>query len=382
MYSLPMKDEFKSPGQLITHLVEQRGWSKRVLSTVLDMSETVVNKMTTDVRPISATDAILLEDVFNVPASTFLDLQSRYDLAKARIKSAPDQKRSERALLFNALPIASMVKRGWIDVQDIKDYKTIEVEISKFFQVESTSEIPVLPHAAKKTNVTSGTTAEQLAWLYRVKQIAVEMIVPPASKNSIENAIESLIPLRISEAAIRKVPEILAKAGVRFVIVESLPSAKIDGVCFWLADNAPVIALTLRFNRIDNFWFVLRHELQHALLGHGKSIIQIDTELEKDNSLYQDIAEEEKLANEAAANFCVPSKKIESFIARKSPFFSERDLLGFAKINQIHPGLVVGQLQRRTGRYELFRKHLISISSYITPASVVDGWGTVAPTGI
>lgn len=377
-----MKNEFKSPGQLITHLVEQRGWSKRVLATVLDMSETVVNKMTTDVRPISASDAILLEDVFSVPASTFLDLQSRYDLAKARIKTAPDPRRSERAHLFNALPIASMIKRGWIDVQDIKDYKVIEAELLKFFQVESTSEIPVLPHAAKKTNVASDTTAEQLAWLYRVNQIALEMIVPPASKNSIENAIESLIPLRISEAAIRKVPEILAKAGIRFLIVESLPSAKIDGVCFWLNDNAPVIALTLRFNRIDNFWFVLRHELEHALRGHGKGIVQIDIELERDYSIDQNIAEEESLANEAGANFCVPSKKIESFIARKSPFFSERDLLGFAKIHQIHPGLVVGQLQRRTGRYDLFRKHLVNVSPYIIPASVVDGWGTVVPTGI
>jgi len=281
-----MENEFKSPGQLITHLVEQRGWSKRVLATVLDMSETVVNKMTTDVRPISATDAILLEDVFGIPASTFLDLQSRYDLAKARIKSAPDPKRSERVHLFNALPIASMIKRGWIDVQDIKDYNAIEAELSKFFQVESPSEIPVLPHAAKKTNVASDTTAEQLAWLYRANQIALEMIVPPASKSSIENAIESLIPLRISEASIRKVPEILAKAGIRFVIVESLPSAKIDGVCFWLADNAPVIALTLRFNRIDNFWFVLRHELEHALRGHGKSFVKIDVELEKGNSKY------------------------------------------------------------------------------------------------
>jgi len=377
-----MENEFKSPGQLITHLVEQRGWSKRVLATVLDMSETVVNKMTTDVRPISATDAILLEDVFGIPASTFLDLQSRYDLAKARIKSAPDPKRSERVHLFNALPIASMIKRGWIDVQDIKDYNAIEAELSKFFQVESPSEIPVLPHAAKKTNVASDTTAEQLAWLYRANQIALEMIVPPASKSSIENAIESLIPLRISEASIRKVPEILAKAGIRFVIVESLPSAKIDGVCFWLADNAPVIALTLRFNRIDNFWFVLRHELEHALRGHGKSFVKIDVELEKGNSLPQNIAEEERLANEAAANFCVPNNKIESFIARKSPFFSEQDLLGFAKIHQIHPGLVVGQLQRRTGRYDLFRKHLVSVSSYIIPASVVDGWGTVAPIGI
>lgn len=381
-YPRAMDYEFKSPGQLITHLVEQRGWSKRILATVLDMSETVVNKMTTDVRPISANDALLLEEVFNVPASTFLELQTNYDLAKARIKTTPDQTRSARAQLFSALPVSAMIKRGWLNIEDIKNYKTVESELSRFFGVESASEIPVLPHAAKKTEVTRNTTAEQLAWLYRVRQIALEMIVPPASKTSIENAIDSLKPLRISEAAVRKVPEILSKAGIRFLIVESLPSAKIDGVCFWLAENAPVIALSLRFDRIDNFWFVLRHELEHARCGHGKGVISIDTELEKEGSNTTGILEEELVANEAAADFCAPTQKIESFIARKSPFFSERDLLGFAKIHQIHPGLVAGQLQRRTSRYELFRKHLVNISSHVVPSSVVDGWGTVAPTGV
>ena len=378
-----MTNEFKSPGQLITHLVEQRGWSKRILATVLGLSETVVNKMTTDVRPVSASDALLLEEVFNLPASRFLELQSSYDLAKARIKAAPDRSRSERAQLFSALPVSAMIKRGWLDIEDIKNYKEVENELSKFFGVESASQIPIFHHAAKKTEVAGDTTSDQLAWLYRVRQIALEMIAPPASKTSIEKAIEALRPLRISEAAIRKVPEILSKAGIRFLIVESLPSAKIDGVCFWLAENAPVIALTLRFDRIDNFWFVLRHELEHARCGHGKQgTVNIDTELEKVEIGTANILEEEKQANYAASDFCVPSKKMESFIARKSPFFSERDLLGFAKIHQIHPGLVAGQLQKRTNRYELFRKYLVNVSSHVVPSSVVDGWGTVAPTEV
>lgn len=377
-----MSQEFKTPGQLITYLVEQKGWSKRVLATVLGMSETVVNKMTTDVRPISAGDAILLEEIFNISATTFLELQSSYDLAKARIKASPDQGRSDRAQLFSELPVTAMIKRGWININDLKDHALIESELSKFFGVQSASDIPILSHAAKKTEVTSGTTAEQLAWLYRTRKIALEMVIPPATKKSIGNAIESLKPMRISDTAIRKVPEILAKAGIRFLIVESLPSAKIDGVCFWLADNAPVIAMTLRFDRIDNFWFVLRHELEHALCGHGKDTINIDTELEKNSTDVTDIIQEEKIANDAAADYCSPHNKIKSFIARKSPFFSERDLLGFARIHQIHPGLVAGQIQRRTGRYDLFRKHLVKVSPNIISTSIVDGWGTVAPTEV
>ncbi|MFX8692489.1 hypothetical protein ABTM44_18400, partial [Acinetobacter baumannii] len=67
----------------------------------------------------------------------------------------------------------------------------------------------------------------------------------------------------------RNVPRLLQEAGVRFVIVEGLPGSKIDGVCFWLDDKSPVIGMSLRFDRIDNFWFVLRHECAHVLHGHG-----------------------------------------------------------------------------------------------------------------
>ena len=138
--------------------------------------------------------------------------------------------------------------------------------------------------------------------------------------------------------------------------------------------------MSLRYDRIDNFWFVLRHEIEHVLRQHGKNAIMVDAELEGEKAGNGvNVLKEERLANEAAADFCVPHNKMESFITRKAPFFNKRDMLGFAQTLQVHPGLVAGQLQRRTGRYNLFRKYLVKIRSAVLPNALVDGWGNVAP---
>jgi HTH-type transcriptional regulator/antitoxin HigA len=72
---------------------------------------------------------------------------------------------------------------------------------------------------------------------------------------------------------------------------------------------------------------------------------------------------------------------LDRFISRKAPFFAERDILGFANTLGVHPGIVAGQLQHKTGRYDLFRNHLVKIRSIVKPGATVDGWGDVAPVG-
>ena len=178
-------------------------------------------------------------------------------------------------------------------------------------------------------------------------------------------------------------PRILAENGIRYALVESLPGARIDGACFWLDETSPVIAMSMRFDRIDNFWFVLRHELEHVLREHGLSAIMLDTDIGPGNESDSDraVAEEERIANEAAADFCVPRQSLDRFIARKDPFFAERDVLGFSRTLGVHPGLVAGQLQHHTGKYNLFRKHLVKMRATVAPSAVVDGWGDVAPVG-
>ncbi|MGC9966227.1 MAG: ImmA/IrrE family metallo-endopeptidase [Syntrophobacteraceae bacterium] len=382
-----MEDEdFRTPGQMVEALLVERGWTQRVLAIILGVGETGVNKLIAGKQPLTADMALLLCEVFDLPAESaekFLDLEKRYELARARMVARPDPGRAMRARLFGGLPITEMSKRGWLDVDDIKDVPQVERSLAKFFKVDSVNEIAIPAHAAKKTDASTRVTSTQLAWIYRVKEIADEMLTARYSSSSVRNAVSLLSKLLSAPEEARKVPRILAECGIRYVIVESLPSAKIDGVCLWLNDTSPVIGMTLRYDRIDNFWFVLRHELQHVLCGHGRVDAMLDAELEGERAgTGPNISEEERVANGVAAEFCVPQKTIESFIARKSPFFNNRDILGLANTLQIHPGLIAGQLQHRTGRYDRFRQHLAKIRYAVTPSAAVDGWGDIFPVGL
>jgi len=139
----------------------------------------------------------------------------------------------------------------------------------------------------------------------------------------------------------------------------------------------PIVGMSLIRDRIDNFWFVLRHEIEHVLQGHGKKNAMLDVDL--DTSAADSVSDQERVANEAATAFCVPKKEMDSFFSRKAPFISERDLLGFASRLQIHPGLVAGQIRRRQNRWDLFAKHLVKVRQMVAASAVVDGWGQTAP---
>ena len=183
---------YRTPGQLIAALLAQRGWTQRTMAIILGMDETGINRLVADKRPVDAPLAVVLEELFGVPADRFLNLQASYDLAKARIVARPDPQRSIRALLYGDLPIAEMIKRGWILADGVRDMKAVEAELMRFFGVNRLEDIEIVPHAAKKTEVNSNVTPTQLAWLYRVKQIARDMLVAQYSPESVRAALARL----------------------------------------------------------------------------------------------------------------------------------------------------------------------------------------------
>ena len=383
---MALTDEFRTPGQYIQWLMDERGWNQTVLSIVLEVGQTTISEIINGRRRVDAVLALALAEVFEVPVENFLTLQSEYDLATARIAAKPNPKRSSRAKLYSGLPISDMLKREWIHAESVKDVRTIEAELRRFFGVSSIDEIVIPAYAAKQTQASDDPTPAQLAWLYRVRQIASEMLVGKYSPEAVRAALPRLSALLLSREEVRKVPRILAECGIRFVIVEALPSSKIDGVCHWLDERSPVIGMSLRYDRIDNFWFVLRHEFEHVIQRHGverrgqTSFGMVDTELEGARAgVGDDVSVEERVANGAAANFSVPAKTLKEFIARKAPFFAEQDLLSLASMLKVHPGLVAGQIRHATGDYKRFTNHLVKIRSVVTPSAVVDGWGDVAP---
>jgi len=377
---MPNDDGCTTPSQLIALHLQQHGWTQRLLALVLGTNEQTVSRIVTGAKPIDAELALTLNVALGIDPDRLLQLQKDYELAKAKIEIRIDPALPMRKAIFAGLPVTEIVKRGWLrGITDVRD-PGLNASLCQFFNVASLGEIVSPVHRPKKTDLLGDTTPAQIAWLHRVRQLADEMLVAKYSQASVKAAIQSLTKLLVSPDAARKVPRILSEAGIRFLLVEAIPSTKIDGVCLWLDDKSPVIALSTRFDRIDNFWFVLRHELEHVVQHHGREVAILDMDMEKDRSGLT-IADEERTADVAGAEFCVPQVALEKFIARKAPYFAERDILGFANTIGIHPGLVAGQLQRKTGRYDLFRNHLVKIRAIVAPGALVDGWGDVAPLG-
>lgn len=360
--------------------MQERNWTQRILAKILGLTETKVSNIMNNHAPVTTEIALQLQAVLGIDANELLKLQTGYQLAKAQLEFRIDPDVRLRAKVFGDLPITDIIKRGWLPgIVDIKDAQ-LEAALCKFLNLESIDAIESIPHAAKKTDATADVTPAQLLWLSRVREMATDYPSAKYSSSKLEAALLKMQSLLVSPEGISKVPKLLMEAGVRYVIVESLPTAKIDGVCCWLGDEKPVIGMSLRFDRIDNFWFVLRHEIEHVLRGDGKQFARLDTDMEKVDS-DSDTSEEERQANKAAAEFCVPDNRLRDFISRKAPVFAERDIRGFAATLKRHPGIIAGQLQHHTNRYDLFRNHLVKIRSIVLPTAEHDGWGDVAQIG-
>ena len=367
--------DIQPPGYYMREELEARGWTQRDLAYILGVTDQAVNMVISGKRGISADMAKALGDAFDVPPDFFANLQKAYDLAQAR---DPDPGVARKAKLQSTYPVREMIKRGWLIDSNAA---LLEAQMGRFFEVESIENIPHFAHAAKRTDYSQATPA-QTAWLFRVRQIAKEMHVSNYSEKGLRNAGPRLRQFMIDPEETRHVSAIMAECGVRYVVVEALPGSKIDGVCFWLG-KFPVIGMSLQRDRIDNFWFVLRHEIEHVLQRHGRDIAIIDSDLEVDSTdLPSARNQEEEIANLAAMDFCVPIDQMDDFINRKKPFFSERDIVAFARKLEIHPGIVAGQLRKRLNKWNLFTGMLVKIRQNIISGAVADGWGNTYPVSV
>ncbi|WP_374655117.1 HigA family addiction module antitoxin [Phenylobacterium sp.] len=359
------------PGSYIKEELEARGWTQRDLGYVLNMGEQQLSRILSGQHAITPDMARALGDAFDVPADFFANLQKQYDLSRAK---EPDPGIRTRASLQTIYPVREMIKRGWIEDAEPS---LLQLQIARFFEVESVDEAPRYAMAAKKTHYDNDPPA-QVVWLYRVRQLARQLDAPPFSREKLCAVLPRMRPMMIDPEAVKEVPNLLLECGVRLVVVEWLPGSKIDGVCTWLDDDRPVIGLSTLHDRLDNFWFVLRHEIEHILNGDGMVHAMFDTDEELSNS----VAAEEQRANEAAREFCIPYTRLRSFHDRKFPYISERDVVNFAAVQEVHPAIVVGQLQHLMKRHNWLRKFQVPVRRYLVETAFSDGWGQIAPANL
>src|SRR6185437_4970401 len=111
-------------------------------------------------------------------------------------------------------------------------------------------------------------TPAQIAWFHRARQLGECVGASAYNDDAFPELVVQLLKLAAYPEDARHVPKLLADFGIRLVLLEHLPGTKIDGVALWLDRQSPVVALALRYDRIDNFWHTLFHELVHVRDRH------------------------------------------------------------------------------------------------------------------
>lgn len=134
----------------------------------------------------------------------------------------------------------------------------------------------------------------------------------------------------------------------RPVTLEHLPGTYLDGAAMRREDGIDVIAMTLRHDRIDNFWFTLLHEFCHVS-HHLKG----DTDLILDDLELKSTDEIEDEADAFAQNALIPP---ELWKQRRN--MTSEDVNAMAKASGVHPAIVAGRWQRENNDYRRFSKLL------------------------
>ena len=360
------------PGVFILDEIEARGWSERDLAVKLGRTVSFVNRLLLGKARITPSSAERFSAVFGISTNLFLNLQHSYDAATSKNLSANIKK---IARLKSPYPVREMLNRGWLR---LTESDSLESEMAQFFEVSAVEEIPHMSTSpvANKTGY-SDPSFSQLAWLYRVRQLAKTIESPKFSRQRLLEELPKLRELMSEPEQVQFVPDILEGCGVRLVIVEGLQEANTCGATCWLSKNEPVIGLTARYDRIDNFWFVLRHEIEHVLRGHGHEQPRFDGDRELD--VDGNIDEEERIANRASLEFGIPGKAFDDFISKYESRVTRADIVAFANDQNVHPGIVVGRVQNHLGRWNFLNDLKCKFRQILINNSVYDGWGVIPP---
>ena len=360
------------PGEFLVGELQARGWTQVEFAEIIQRPNQLVNEIIKGNRSITPETAREISAALGTSAQYWLNLEAAYQLW--RTTPAPNAEIIARtAQLREHFPVRELIKRGWIEPSG--NPEVVEQRVFDFYGISNAEDVPQIAHAARR-NRQENLSPLQEAWLFRVKQIAEAVYAPEYSETGLRQTVEEMKILLTEPEEVRHVPGMLEECGVRLIVVEPIPNSKIDGACFWInGGTSPVIGLTLKWDYIDQFWFNLRHEIEHTLRGDGKDMVMIDN---FDGDLNTE-DEAEIVANTIAAEFCVPQDSLNDFILRHDPMYSRKIFIGFSNLMKRHPGIVAGQLQYNIKRPALFNKFQARVRDILTETALTDGYGRELP---
>jgi HTH-type transcriptional regulator/antitoxin HigA len=328
--------EKPDPVDAILFRMEQQGLRQKDVAEILG-GKNRASEVLSRKRPLTLPMIRSLYERLDIPAALLIrEPESRYEVA-------------EEDFDISAIPSKEILKKRWVQSAD---------EVKSWIQ---RALAPVGSPAFLKHTLTVGATAKTnktkiWLWLARVREVADSRTYLQGRfrRDAFnEETLSYLVRLSWMERGPQLAREFLEEKGVALVIEPHLSGSRLDGAAMLSRNGAPIIGLTLRHDRLDNFWFALLHECIHAwkhLDGAGLRAI-VDEDVEKPDAEPVAI---EKEANDVAAELLLPRgvwRRSEAFLNPSAEAINE-----LAKKLQINPAIVAGRLRFERKNYALFPK--------------------------
>ena len=250
--------------------------------------------------------------------------------------------------------VAEMEARGYFGSYSIKKHSKDEL-LKKFFApIGSPAQIVGM---LRKSNYRSSPLTDKralIAWAACVLRKANKIRVSEKYRHGFVNStfMQELAKLSVKDDGPVLAQELLKKGGIKLVIEPHFPKTYLDGATILINKDNPVIGLTLRYDRLDNFWFTMMHELAHIALHYDSGINLFYDEIEGIKTI--DIDEKEREADALAEETLLPKAKWEISPARLIPSFMAANSL--ANELGVHIAIIAGQIRHKGNKYIYLNK--------------------------
>jgi HTH-type transcriptional regulator/antitoxin HigA len=347
--------ELEHPGEILKEDLEAMGWTQKDLAEVMGRPEQAISEIVKGTKQITPETAIELGTAMGQSPDYWLRLETSYRLALARGRQSSDTI-ATRARIYSMLPVREIARRGWLP-----EAGSLEEQVCAFFAIDSIWDEPRITASLRTASHRGPMVGAVAAWLRRVEVLAAAQSAASFDSGALHAALPDIAAMSEVPSRVSEVPGRLAALGVRFLVVPHLTKSFLDGGTVWI-EGGPVVALTCRYNRVDNFWFTLMHELAHVVLGHTDTFAE---NLEDINDDPREVA-----ANELASDVLLDPAAYSEVISSGDPDALVSAAVAVAARVHRHPAIVIGRLQhdnkigyqRGRGYLEKVRHHLAAVS--------------------
>lgn len=272
--------------------------------------------------------------------------------AKVLIRKPEIESNSEYQGWDNRL-VAEMKSRGYFGDKSLKKFSKLDLLKDFFSSIGAQSQIAVM---LRKSSYRSSPLTDKralIAWSNRVIQKAKKIKTAKKYKDGFIdlNFMQEFVKLSSKENGVILAQKHLKEIGIILVVEPHFSKTYLDGAAILVNKENPVIGLTLRYDRLDNFWFTLMHELAHISLHYNQDISLFYDELETTSV---DLDEKEKEADSLAEESLLPKAKWEISPARLIP--SSMAANSLAKELGVHVAIIAGQIRHKGNKYVYLNK--------------------------